>query len=180
MDNHSHLLIETPEGNLVAGMRRLNQVYTQSFDRRHGRVRHVLQGRYKSILVDNQSCLLAFCWYVALNPVRARWVGGVRDWRWSSYRATAGSIKAPAWLSVEWLLVQFIRQRDKARVAYRRVVPRPRHSRTGPPRRVCSKPWPGNSASTPRRYSPVPHHQPAFQAALYLLRRVANLPSREM
>lgn len=47
MDNHYHLLIETPEGNLVSGMRRLNQVYTQAFNRRHRRIGHVLQGRYK-------------------------------------------------------------------------------------------------------------------------------------
>ena len=52
MGNHYHLLVETPEANLVKGMRRLNGVYTQAFNRRYGRVGHVLQGRYKSILVD--------------------------------------------------------------------------------------------------------------------------------
>ncbi len=54
MDNHYHLLIETPEPNLSKGMRRLNQVYTQSFNRRHNRVGHVFQGRYKAIIVDNE------------------------------------------------------------------------------------------------------------------------------
>jgi len=71
MDNHYHLLIETPEGNLAAGMRHLNQVYTQAFNRRHGRVGHVLQGRYKSILVEKDSYLLELCRYVVLNPLRA-------------------------------------------------------------------------------------------------------------
>jgi REP element-mobilizing transposase RayT len=52
MDNHYHLLIETPEGNLVAGMRRLNGAYTQTFNRRHQRVGHLFQGRYKSIVVQ--------------------------------------------------------------------------------------------------------------------------------
>ena len=52
MSNHYHLLIETPAGKLVHGMRRLNGVYTQAFNRRHDQVGHVLQGRYKSILVD--------------------------------------------------------------------------------------------------------------------------------
>jgi putative transposase len=61
MDNHYHLLIETPEGNLVSGMRRLNQTYTQNFNRRHGRVGHVLQGRYKSMVVDKESYLLELC-----------------------------------------------------------------------------------------------------------------------
>jgi len=95
MDNHYHLLIETPEGNLVSGMRRLNQVYTQAFNRRHRRVGHVLQGRYKSILVEKESHLLELCQYVVLNPRRAGMVRSVRDWRWSSYRATAGYVQAP-------------------------------------------------------------------------------------
>jgi REP element-mobilizing transposase RayT len=58
MDNHYHLLIETPEANLVRGMRRLNGVYTQSFNRRHARVGHVFQGRYKAIIVDKENYLL--------------------------------------------------------------------------------------------------------------------------
>jgi REP element-mobilizing transposase RayT len=51
MDNHYHLLIETPEPNLSLGMRQLNGVYTQRFNRRHGRVGHLFQGRFKAILV---------------------------------------------------------------------------------------------------------------------------------
>ena len=84
MSNHYHLLIETPEGNLVAGMRRLNGVYTQAFNRRHGRVGHVLQGRYKSILVDKDAYLLELARYIVLNPVRAGMVKRVQDWPWSS------------------------------------------------------------------------------------------------
>src|ERR1700675_1231059 len=57
MDNHYHLLIETPEPNLVAGMRRLNGVYTQAFNRHHRRVGHLLQGRYKAIVVDKNAYL---------------------------------------------------------------------------------------------------------------------------
>ena len=73
MDNHYHLLIETPEANLVSGMRRLNGVYTQAFNRRHQRVGHVFQGRYKSILVDKDSYLQELCRYIVLNPVRLSW-----------------------------------------------------------------------------------------------------------
>jgi DNA-binding winged helix-turn-helix (wHTH) protein/REP element-mobilizing transposase RayT len=78
MSNHYHLLIETPEGNLVPGMRRLNGQYSQAFNRRHGRVGHVLQGRYTSIVVDRDPYLLELCRYIVLNPVRAQKTGS--DW----------------------------------------------------------------------------------------------------
>lgn len=80
MSNHYHLLVETPDGNLVAGMRRLNGAYTQAFNRRHGRVGHVLQGRYKSIVVDRDAYLLELARYIVLNPVRANMVKRVEDW----------------------------------------------------------------------------------------------------
>ena len=95
MRNHYHLLIETPDGNLSQGMRQLNGVYTQRFNRRHNRVGHVLQGRYKAILVEKNSYLLELARYVVLNPVRAAGiVKSPGDWKWSSYRATAGYEKA--------------------------------------------------------------------------------------
>ena len=98
MDNHYHLLLETPEPNLVRGMCRLNGVYTRAFNRRYGRVGHVLQGRYKSILVDKASHLLELCRYVVLNPVRAGTVASVEDWHWSNYLATTGRMPCPHWL----------------------------------------------------------------------------------
>jgi putative transposase len=107
MDNHYHLLIETPEANLAAGMRRFNGVYTQSFNRRHSRVGHLFQGRYKSIVVDKESYGLELCRYIVLNPVRARMVKHPEGWQWSSYRATVGKATAPEWLEVGWLLSQF-------------------------------------------------------------------------
>lgn len=106
MDNHYHLLIETPEPNLVGGMRRLNGVYTQAFNHRHGRVGHVLQGRYKSILVDKDSYGLELSRYIVLNPVRVGMVRRVEDWAWSSYQATAGDVASPAWLDADWVLSQ--------------------------------------------------------------------------
>ncbi|MCX5971105.1 MAG: transposase [Coprothermobacterota bacterium] len=90
MDNHYHLLIETPEGNLSQGMRQLNSLYTQGFNRGHGRVGHVLQGRYRAIVIEKESHLLEVCRYVALNPVRAKAVERPEDWNWSSYGGTAG------------------------------------------------------------------------------------------
>jgi putative transposase len=70
MGNHYHLLIETPEPNLSKGMRQLNGVYTQRFNRRYGRVGHVFQGRYKAILVERDRYLKELARYVVLNPVR--------------------------------------------------------------------------------------------------------------
>jgi glycosyltransferase involved in cell wall biosynthesis len=74
MSNHYHILIETPESNLSLGMRQLNGGYTQRFNKRHNRVGHVFQGRFKGILVDKESYLLELARYIVLNPVRAKMV----------------------------------------------------------------------------------------------------------
>ena len=122
MDNHYHLLIETPQGNLSAGMRQLNGVYTQRFNRRHARVGHVFQGRFKAILVERESYLLELCRYVVLNPVRAGLAKRPETYRWSSYRATAGLEKAQEWLTREWVLAQFSPQRRRAERQYQQFV----------------------------------------------------------
>src|SRR4030042_35639 len=90
MNNHYHLLVETPEGNLSKGMRQINGVYTQQLNRRYNRVGHVLQGRYKAILVDKDNYLLELSRYVVLNPVRAGLVKQPSRWAWSSYHAMVG------------------------------------------------------------------------------------------
>ncbi len=107
MSNHYHLIIETVEGNLSAGMRQLNGVYTQSANRRHRRVGHVFQGRFKAILVERDSYLLELSRYVVLNPVRAKMVKHASQWPWSSYHATIGTTPSPEWLHTDWLLSQF-------------------------------------------------------------------------
>ncbi len=114
MNNHYHLLIETPEANLAEGMRQLNGVYTQRFNRAHGRVGHVFQGRYKAILVERDSYLLELSRYVVLNPLRAKMVKRLEAWPWSSYLATCGQVPAPAWLQTDWILAQFGKQRASA------------------------------------------------------------------
>jgi putative transposase len=122
MSNHYHLLIETPDANLSKGMRQLNGVYTQSFNRKHGRVGHVFQGRYKAILVQKDSYLLELARYIVLNPVRAEMVRTARDWPWSSYRATAGMVDSPTWLHSDWLLSAFSKKRKAAIEGYRAFV----------------------------------------------------------
>lgn len=111
MSNHYHLLIETPETNLAEGMRLLNGVYTQRFNRIQGRSGHVFQGRYKAILVERDSYLLELARYVVLNPLRAGMVRRLETWLWSSYLATCGQAAAPEWLQTDWILAQFGRQR---------------------------------------------------------------------
>jgi REP element-mobilizing transposase RayT len=122
MNNHYHLVIETPDGNLSKGMRQLNGIYTMRFNRRHGSVGHIFQGRYKAILVQKESHLLEVCRYVVLNPVRAKVVEGPERWRWSSYRATAGIEKAHPCLSTDWVLGQFGSKKRIAEKRYRRFV----------------------------------------------------------
>lgn len=122
MENHYHLLIETPRANLSLGMRQLNGIYTQSFNRRHDRAGHLFQGRFKSILVEKESYLLELCRYIVLNPVRVKRTVGARAWKWSSYRATAGLSAAPELLTTDWLLGQFGGSRAAAQQRYREFV----------------------------------------------------------
>jgi len=122
MDNHYHLLIETRRATLSRGMREVNGVYTQAFNRRHHRVGHVLQGRYKAVLVDKDSYLLELSRYVVLNPVRARLCSSAGDWAWSSYAAVMGKAPDAEWLAVADTLATFAATPGPARRAYARFV----------------------------------------------------------
>lgn len=122
MTNHYHVLIETPDGNLSLGMRQLNGVYTQLFNKRHGRTGHLFQGRYKSILIQKDSHLLEVCRYVVLNPVRAKMVEKPEQYPWSSYLATSGMATPHPCLTTDWVLGQFSGKRGKAEKEYRQFV----------------------------------------------------------
>jgi len=122
MSNHYHLLIETLEPTLSKGMREVNGVYTQAFNCRHGRVGHVLQGRFMAPLVDKDDYLLELARYVVLNPVRAGLAKLAADWEWSSYLATMGKAAIPDWLAVEATLMLFHPKQGPARRAYARFV----------------------------------------------------------
>ena len=128
MDNHYHLLIETPDSNLGQGMRQLNGVYTQTSNRNNHRVGHVFQGRYKAILVQRETYLLELCRYIVLNPVRARMVKNAKAWPWSSYRDTAGFRMPPDWLNTEWLLAAFATRLSRARKSTSNLSARARTS----------------------------------------------------
>ena len=122
MGNHYHLLAETPAPNLSRGMRNLNGLYTQRFNRRHVRVGHLFQGRFKAILVERESYLLELVRYIALNPVRAAFVSSPGAWHWSSYKVNAGFEQAPPWLCTAPIHARFGEDRDKAAAHYREFV----------------------------------------------------------
>ncbi len=122
MGNHYHLVVETPEPTLARGMRQMNGVYTQAFNRRHRKVGHLFQGRYTAILADKDQYLLELARYVVLNPVRAAMVKSAGQWPWSSYRATIGKTPIPGWLTVDALLARFAARRAEARRRYIRFI----------------------------------------------------------
>jgi putative transposase len=122
MDNHYHLMLETPVANLSLAMKHLNGIYTQKFNKRHHRVGHLFQGRFKAMVVEKDTYLKELSRYVVLNPVRAKMVKTPGEWKWSSYRATAGLEKGESWLETEWLLGQFGKTEKQAHKGYRVFV----------------------------------------------------------
>jgi putative transposase len=107
MTNHFHLVVKTPEPNLARGMKWLNSTYAAWYNRRHGKVGHLFGERYKAIHVQGEEYLQRLARYVVLNPVRANMVETPGEYRWSSYRATAGLEEAPEWLATEELIPYF-------------------------------------------------------------------------
>lgn len=218
MDNHYHLLLETPEPNLARGMRRLNSVYSQGFNRRHRRVGHLFQGRYHAVFVQKEAYLLELSRYIVLNPVRARMVAEPDEWLWSSYRATAGIDPVPPFLQIHWLLEHFNQDFDRASREYRQFV---NHQNVRSPwEDIRGQVWLGSESFRLRLkeifegrvLDEIPktqreplrpteeqvvgrvlaafeitedelwtrNDQDAFQTAVYLLRRIANVPLRKV
>lgn len=98
MDNHYHLLVHTPEGNLGRAMRHLNGVYTQRFNRSKKTDGPLFRGRYKAILIDADNYLLQLSRYIHRNPLEAKQVKRLLDYPWSSYPAYLGQVNPPPWL----------------------------------------------------------------------------------
>ncbi len=122
MDNHYHLLLETNDANLSVAMRDLNGNYSQWFNVIHDRVGHVLQGRYKAFVIEKETYLFEVARYIVLNPVRAGLIDRPQDWKWSSYRGTAGFIRPPEWLHIDWLLEHFSKDKHEAQLDYRKFI----------------------------------------------------------
>ncbi|HEX9982785.1 MAG TPA: transposase [Thermoanaerobaculia bacterium] len=122
MTNHYHLVVQTPEANLSRGMHWLNGTYAAWFNRRHKRSGHLLQGRFKAFLIDEDAYHAQVLRYVVLNPVRAGLAGRPEQHRWSSYRATAGLAPAPEWLDTSAALARFGSDVALAQAEYRAFV----------------------------------------------------------
>jgi len=120
MSNHFHLVVETPRGNLVAGMKWLLGTYTMRYNRREKEFGHLFSGRYKALIVDGSGngYLKTVCDYVHLNPVRAGLVGteqGLEAYRWSSYpQYLRGPAERSGWLRVDRLLGEWRIPKDSA------------------------------------------------------------------
>jgi REP element-mobilizing transposase RayT len=112
LGTHYHLMVETPEPTLAAGMHRLNGMYGQAFNRRHGRSGHLLADRYYSVLVSKESHALELVRYIARNPVRAGLCSAAEAWWWSSYAATVGLRAAPSFLEPDEVLRWFSSKRN--------------------------------------------------------------------
>ena len=129
MSNHYHLLLETPQANLVAGMRWFQGTYTQRFNRRHRQCGHLLQGRYKALVVESGQghYFSVVSAYIHLNPARAGLFdlhrGRLEDYPWSSYPGYLKAGRRPLWLSVTEVLADHGFEDDrKGRMGYRRFM----------------------------------------------------------
>jgi len=122
MPNHIHSVIQLTTETLSRGMCWLNGNYAREFNRRHRRVGHLFQGRFKPFLIDKEAYYLEVLRYVVLNPVRACIVAKPEDYAWTSYRAIMGDVEAPPWLAVDDVLVQFGPTKEIARANYREFV----------------------------------------------------------
>ena len=107
MDNHVHLLIETPEAGLALGVQRMHGLYADTFNKRHGRSGHLFQGRYGAKRIESDEQLWVTARYIARNPVEAGLCGEPGAWVWSSHAAVLGAARPPAWLDVARLLGYF-------------------------------------------------------------------------
>jgi REP element-mobilizing transposase RayT len=122
MSNHYHLLVETPEGNLSQIMRHINGAYTNYYNTKRQRSGHLLQGRYRAILVERDEYARELSRYVHLNPVRAKMVERPEVHPWSSYGAYVGCAEVPGWLVRDSVLGDFGGEGRDAEEGYREFV----------------------------------------------------------
>lgn len=110
MTNHYHLLVQTPEANLSRGMRHINGVYTQRFNAHYGYDGQLFRGRYKAILVGQDSYLLQLVRYIHKNPVRAGIVNSAEQYEWTSHRGYLSKAKKWNWLHKQFILSMFAKE----------------------------------------------------------------------
>lgn len=122
LDNHYHLLLETPSGNLSRIMAHINGAYTTYFNTKRDRAGHLFQGRYRGILVEADEYAKELSRYIHLNPVRAGIVEIPQEHEWSSYPYYIGKKKAPEWLTMDFILGYFGRKVSDSQKNYEKFV----------------------------------------------------------
>jgi putative transposase len=122
MDTHLHAIVETPDPTLGSGMKRLLGGYAFEFNRRHARYGHLFAGPYASSVIDTDAYAIQACAYVVLNPVRAGLVADPADWKWSSYRASAGLARVPDFVETRLVPRMLHADERKAREVYREHI----------------------------------------------------------
>jgi putative transposase len=122
MDNHYHLLLETPRSNLSQILHHINSAYTIYFNIKRRRSGHLFQGRYKAILLDKDAYCQELSRYIHLNPVRAGLVNTLLAYPWSSYPSYIGSRQGPEWLTTDFVLRYFGGDEPSARENYQKFV----------------------------------------------------------
>lgn len=118
MNNHFHLLLKTPNGNLSNAMHFINSSYVIYFNKKWDRVGHLFSSRYKAILVDKDSYAMGLSRYIHLNPVKANIVPKPELYKWSSYSDYRG-FKSTPWLTAEWVLKLFAKDVHEGRKRYK-------------------------------------------------------------
>lgn len=122
MDDHYHLVVEVPQANLSKGMRQLNGVYTQHFNRRHGSEGPIFQGRFKGVLFEKKNYLLPVCRHVLTNPTRFDESASYANYKWSSYRALSGQVNPPGLLHCDDVLGKFGKRVKDAQKKFRDYI----------------------------------------------------------
>ncbi|MEA3224254.1 MAG: transposase [Thermodesulfobacteriota bacterium] len=122
MNNHYHLLIQTPNANLSRAMRHLNGVYTQRFNRSHLCDGQLFRGRYKSIVVDADSYLLELVRYIHRNPLEVGLVETLNKYKWSSHKGYLSDAKKWDWLHKNFILSLFSKNRAESIRIYKQFV----------------------------------------------------------
>ena len=117
MSNHYHLLLKTLDANLSRAMQWFGTSFTRKFNQINNNSGHLFQGRFKSIIVENDAYLLRLSCYIHRNPLKAGIVQKLSDYPWSSYQFYAYKKKLPAWLNIKTILNQ-VPDQDRHR-AYR-------------------------------------------------------------
>ncbi|MFH1824817.1 MAG: transposase [Candidatus Firestonebacteria bacterium] len=122
MGNHYHLLLRTPEANLSKSMQWLQTSYSVYYNLKHKRSGHLFQGRYKSILVGEESYWQNLSFYIHLNPICAGMVNELNDYRWSSYHDYVGPEKVHRWVLSEEILKELSESKQDAQIKYRKLI----------------------------------------------------------